>query len=115
MIVPIVPTEPIADKEGVRTKPWDNYFQQLSQAMQQSVSDEGFWVPSVSSATSSVNPPTAGGQLAQLAASFGQQGGTNAGTIIFDPAEINGGSAPAPNGQLKVMLLDGAFHPITNT
>jgi hypothetical protein len=115
MFVPIVPTEPIADKEGNRTKAWDNFFQQTQQNMQLSISNEGFWIPSVSSASGSVSPPATGGQLAQLAATFGQQTGINAGTVVFDPAEINGGSSGSPNGQLKVMLADGNFHAITNS
>jgi hypothetical protein len=124
MIVIPVPTDDIVelkrdhkgDPTGVQmTPPWGNYFEQNTQQWQQSLSNEGFWIPSVSSASNSVTPPTSGGQLAQVAASFGQQGGVNAGTIVFDPAEVNGGSAPAPNGQLKVILADGVFHKITNT
>lgn len=115
MIVPNVPTQPIVDEQGNTTKPWDNFFEQQTQEMQQSLSNEGFWIPSISSASDSVMPPASGGQLAQLAASFGEQGGINAGTIIFDPAEINGGSSGNPNGQLKVILADGVFHSITNT
>lgn len=118
MIIPIVPTEPMVEKDAEgnfdRTKAWDNFFQQNQQGMQQSISDEGYWIPSVSSATDSVDPPTAGGQLAQLEASFGTQGGVNAGTLIFDPAEVNGGSMMEPNGQLKIILNDGAFHAIPN-
>lgn len=113
MIVPNVPTDPLIDENRETTKPWRNYFEQSTQEMQQSLSNEGFWIPSVSSAADSVTPPSSGGQLAQVAASFGTQGGINAGTIIFDPAEPNGGS-PAPNGQLKVILADGVFHGIVN-
>lgn len=115
MIVPNVPTQNIVDEQGNNTKAWENYFEQTTQEMQQSLSNEGFWIPSVSSANGSLTPPTTGGQLAQLAASFGTQGGINAGTIVFDPAEVNGGSSGNPNGQLKVMLADGNFHAITNT
>jgi len=124
MIVIQVPTDDIVelkkdDKGNITnaemTAPWGNFFDQNTQQQQQSLSNEGFWIPSVSSASDSVTPPTSGGQLAQVAASFGQQGGVNAGTIIFDPAEVNGGSSPSPNGQLKVMLADGMFHKITNT
>jgi hypothetical protein len=115
MIIVSVPTDKLIDEEGMPTPSWGNYFDQNTQQQQQSLNEEGFWIPSVSSATASVTPPTSGGQLAQVAASFGQQGGINAGTIVFDPAEVNGGSAPAPNGQLKVMLADGNFHAITNS
>jgi len=108
MVIVNVPTDSITDKEGSLTQPWRNYFDQSTQQMQQSLGQEGIWVPSVS-------PPTSGGQLAQVAASFGTQGGINAGTIVFDPAEVNGGSAGAPNGQLKVILADGLFHKITNS
>lgn len=115
MIVINVPNDKLVDEKGEVTKPWGNYFDQTTQQMQQSLSNEGFWIPSVSSASDSVSPPASGGQLAQLAASFGTQNGVNAGTIIFDPAEVNGGSMGSPNGQLKVILADGVFHSITNT
>ena len=115
MIVVSVPTDKPIDKDGQFTPPWGNYFDQNTQQMQQSLSNEGFWIPSVSSANDSVSPAATGGQLAQVAASFGQQGGVNAGTIIFDPAEVNGGTSGSPNGQLKVILADGVFHAITNT
>src|SRR5579864_8406269 len=97
MIVPIVPTEPMVDKEGDRSKAWDNFFQQNQQSMQQSLSDEGFWIPSVSSAADSVRPSTIGGQLAQVATSYGTQGGVNLGTLVYDPN----------TNQLKVLLSDG--------
>ena len=115
MIVISVPTDKPIDKDGNFTTPWGNFFDQNTQQIQQSLSNEGFWIPSVSSANNSVTPPASGGQLAQIAASFGTQGGVNVGTIIFDPAEVNGGSSGAPNGQLKVILADGNFHAITNT
>ena len=116
MIIIPVPSNPtMTDKENNILPDWGNYFDQNTQQMQQSLSNEGFWIPSVSSATDSVSPPTSGGQVAQLEASFGQQSGVNVGTIIFDPAEVNGGSSPSPNGQLKVLLADGTFHAITNT
>lgn len=115
MIVISVPTDKLVDKDGNTTPPWGNFFDQNTQQMQQSLSNEGFWIPSVSSASDSVDPPTSGGQLAQVAASFGQQTGVQLGTIIFDPAEVNGGSGGSPNGQLKVILADGVFHAITNT
>lgn len=115
MIIVSVPADKITDKDGDLSEPWGNFFDQNTQQLQQSLGNEGFWIPSVSSASDSVTPTTSGGQLAQVAASFGQQGGINAGTIVFDPAEVNGGSAPAPNGQLKVMLADGNFHKITNS
>lgn len=115
MIVIPVPQDKLLDEKGNITSGWGNYFDQNTQQMQQSLSNEGFWIPSVSSASDSVKPATTGGQIAQLEATFGQQNGVNAGTIIFDPAEINGGSSGSPNGQLKVLLADGVFHAITNS
>lgn len=115
MIVISVPTDKLVDKDGNATEQWGEFFDQNTQQMQQSLSNEGFWIPSVSSASNSVTPSETGGQLAQLAAAFGQQNGPNAGTLIFDPAEVNGGSSGSPNGQLKVLLADGSFHAITNT
>ncbi len=114
MIIVNVPNDKMVDEEGHVTQPWGNYFDQSTMQQQQSLSNEGFWIPSVSSASDSVEPPATGGQLAQVAASFGMQNGVNAGTLIFDPAEINGGSALKPNGQLKVILADGVFHAIVN-
>ena len=84
---------------------WGNFFNQNTQQTQQSLSNEGFWVPSVSSASNSVSPPTTGGQLAQVQASYGQQTGVNLGTIVYDPN----------TNQLKVLLSDGTFHPITTS
>jgi hypothetical protein len=115
MIVIPVPNNPqVLDKDGKILPDWGNYFDQNTQQQQQSLSNEGFWIPSVSSDSNSVSPPASGGQLAQVQASYGQQNGVQLGTIIFDPAEANGGS-PTPNGQLKVLLGDGTFHKITNT
>ena len=116
MIIVNVPTQEIADKEGVVTPPWGNFFYQTTQQMQLCLSEEGFLIPSVSSDPNSVTPPATGGQIAQLEASFGQQDGVLKGTMIFDPAEVNGatGGNP-PNGQLKILLADGVFHKITNT
>lgn len=118
MIVISVPTDEIVefkkdDKGDVTaitmTPPWGNYFEQNTQQMQQSLSNEGFWIPSVSSANSSVSPPAAGGQLAQIAASYGQQTGVNLGTLVYDPN----------TNQLKVLLSDSpttaSFHAITTS
>jgi len=89
--------------KGTLTPPWGNFLDQQTQQMQQSLSDEGFWIPSQS-----------GTNLTTIAASLGQQGGANAGTVVFDPTVINGGSAGSPNGQLKILLADGVFHLIPN-
>ena len=105
MIVVSVPTDKIVDEKNVMAAPWGNYFEQNTQQMQQSLSNEGFWIPSVSSANNSVTPPFAGGQLAQIAASYGKQNGVNLGTLVYDPN----------TNQLKVFLNDGAFHTITTT
>lgn len=103
MIVINVPNEQMLDKEGDLNKPWENYFDQTTQQMQQSLSNEGFWIPSVTPSQQSI-----------IAATLGQQGGANAGTLIFDPTVINGGTMDVPNGQLKVLLGDGSFHLIPN-
>lgn len=103
------------EKSGYLTESWQNLLQQLFTQLQLSVGPEGFVISDVSSASNSVTPPTAGGQVAVLEATFGQQNGVKVGTVIFDPAEVNGGSSGSPNGQLKVLLQDGTFHKITNT
>lgn len=120
MFIPTLPTEELVTENAEAktydiNKPWKNFFEQQQSNMQLCLGNEGFWIPSVSSDPASVTPSTTGGQLAQVAASFGKQGGINSGTIVFDPYELNGATLPARNGQLKVMLNDGAFHSITNT
>lgn len=114
MIIISVPTDKIVNEKGEMAPAWGNYFDQNTQQMQQNLSQEGFVIPQVSSASDSVSPPASGGQLAQVQATYGQQTGVQLATLIFDPAEVNGGS-PTPNGQLKVLLADGVFHAITNT
>lgn len=109
MIIVNVPNDKLVDEEGYPTEPWGNFFDQSTQQQQQSLSNEGFWIPSVSSASASVDPPTSGGQLAQIAASYGQQNGVNLGTLVYDPN----------TNQLKVLLSDSpttaSFHAITTS
>lgn len=98
MIVVSVPTDKAVDKDGNFTPPWGNYFDQNTQQMQQSLSNEGFWIPSVSTS-----------DLAIIAASYGQQTGVNLGTLVYDSTA----------NQLKVFLSDsattGSFHVITTS
>ncbi len=115
MFIPTLPQDPINNSDGHLTSAWNNLFTTLIQNMQQALSNEGFVIPSVSSANNSVTPPVSGGQLAVIAASFGQANGALVGTLVFDPNVVNGGSSPPLNGQLKVLLADGVFHPVTNT
>lgn len=100
---------------GLWSDAWSLIMQQLISELQRNVGQEGFVISRVSSDPASVTPPTAGGQIAALETSFGQQNGVQAGTVIFDPYEVNGAILPERNGQLKVLLNDGTFHPITNT
>lgn len=100
---------------GFLTENYSNILQQLFSTLQKGVGQEGFEISSVSSDPNSVTPPTSGGQLAKIQSSFGQQNGVKAGTVVFDPYEVNGATLPARNGQLKVLLNDGTFHGITNT
>ena len=121
MIIPNYVDIPIVDpKTGLVSDEWKVILQQLLSQLQKNVGTEGFVIPSISSDPNSVSPPAAGGQLLQLQNTFNPappigsiQPGVVAGTIVFDPFEVNGG-APR-NGQLKVLLNDGIFHPITNT
>ncbi len=112
MFVPILPAEKMVGDDGFVTKPWETYFEQLQQNMQQALSDEGFLIPSVSS---QVIPPATISNVQVVQNSFGRPNGILAGTLIFDPYEINGATLPARNGKLKILLNDGTFHPITNT
>lgn len=102
-------------KGGFLTDNYQNILQQLFSALQRGVGQEGFEISVVSSDPNSVTPPTAGGQLLKIQSSFGEQNGVIAGTVVFDPYEVNGATPPARNGQLKVLLNDGTFHGIMNT
>ena len=121
MIIPNYAEIPLVDiKTGNISDQWSVILQQLLQQLQKGAGTEGFAISVVSSDPNSVTPPAAGGQLLQLQNTFNPappigsiQPGVLAGTIVFDPFEVNGG-APR-NGQLKVLLNDGIFHPITNT
>lgn len=115
MNVPNFLPEQVIDKNGYWAEPWKSLMEQLLQNMQTDLGNEGFKIPSISSNPDSVSPSAANGQLQQVQDSFGQQEGVTSGTVIFDPYEINGGTSDEPNGQLKVLLNDGTFHPITNT
>lgn len=115
MNVPNYENSAISDWQGNLTDQWSLLLQQLLGEMQKDIGLEGFVISSVSSDPASVDPPTAGGQVARLESTFGQQTGVEAGTLIFDPYEVNGAILPARNGQLKVLLNDGTFHPVTNT
>lgn len=103
------------DRQGNLTDPWQLILQSLISELQSGVGNEGFEISTISSDPASVTPPTAGGELARIQSSFGNQNGVEAGTVIFDPYEINGAVLPDRNGQLKVLLNDGIFHSITNT
>ncbi len=115
MMIPNFENIQFITKDGYLSETWQIILQALMTALQTNVGLEGFVIPQISSANNSVSPPVAGGQVAVLAATFGQVNGAQLGTVIFDPAEVNGGSGPAPNGQLKVLLADGVFHAITNS
>ena len=102
MFVPTLPQEKLIETEGdgagYLTKPWANFFEQLQQNMQQALSNEGILSPSQTSSDIAIIQPNALG-----------------GTLIFNTSAVNGGSPTSPNGQLYIRLLDGTFHPITNT
>lgn len=117
MNIPNYENAQFVEKTGYLTDYWQLILQSLISTLQAGVGQEGFQISIVSSAANSVTPPAAGGQVAalQAAAAAGAANAPVKGTIIFDPAEVNGGSGPAPNGQLKVLLADNVFHKITNT
>lgn len=103
------------ERGGFLTDSYQNILQQLFTALQRGVGQEGFEISQISSDPNSVNPPATGGQLVAIQNTFGHPNGVTAGTVIFDPYEVNGATLPKRNGQLKVLLNDGAFHGITNT
>lgn len=113
MNIPNYENSSIIGVGGVWSDAWSLIMQQLITQLQRNVGTEGFVISDVSSDPASVSPPTAGGQLQVLQDTFGQQDGVKAGTLVFDPYEVNGGSPR--NGQLKILLNDGVFHGITNT
>lgn len=114
MIIPVFVEDKPVDKTGDWNPSWKGVWEHLFQNMQISIGQEGYLIPSISSDPNSVTPPTSGGQLLQVQNSFSQQNGAQKGTLVFDPAEINGGSSMQPNGQLKILLGDGTFHAIAN-
>ena len=103
------------DRDLFLTDSYQNILQQLFSELQSGVGKEGFEISVISSDPNSLTPPQTGGQLARIQSSFGQPNGVIAGTIIFDPYEINGATLPNRNGQLKVLLNDGTFHGILNS
>lgn len=131
MIVPNYSQEKIVDEEGLPTENFASFLRNMLQNMQLSLSDEGYWIPSVTSEPNSAGVGET--QLGVLAASYQPAGaavntnsltvtvGVQVGTIVFDPYELNGGSVGpprVPKGQLKVFLVDtattGSFHAIVN-
>ena len=85
------------DKNGMLTNEAQMMLNTVFQAMQQSLSENGFVIPSPSQS-----------DIASL------EGEMPAGTLIFDASVVNGGTTQSPNGQLKVMLNDGTWHLVTN-
>lgn len=126
MNVPTYTQEQIVKEDRNPTDAFASFLRNLLQNMQLSISDEGYWIPSVTSQPGS-NVGVPDNKLAVLQDSFQSptapvdsntqtvSTGVQPGTIIFDPWEVNGAVLPARNGQLKVLLNDGTFHNIVNT
>lgn len=106
MIVPTMIESRFVDENGFLTDEAKLLMQQLLQNMQQNLSQEGYVVPSQDSANIAI--------IEAGTDEFGTQIALP-GTLLFNTSAVNGGSAPAPNGQLYILLQDGTFHPITNT
>ena len=106
MNVPIYVQEEVINEEKYFTRPWQILFETLLQNMQQSLSDEGFLIPSVTNA-----------QMLEIQNGVDVNGTKIAipGTVVFNTTVTNGATPPAANGQLYVLLQDGLFHAITNT
>lgn len=115
MIVPIYNQEEMVKEDRYPTDSFASFMRNLLQNLQIALGDEGFWVPSVTAANITVleanfaNPAAPVDPSSQTVST-----GVQAGTLIFDPDELNGGAPGSPNGQLKVMLKDGTFHAIVN-
>lgn len=123
MNIPEYLQQEIVKEDRYPTEAFSNFLRNLLQSMQLSISEEGYWIPSISSEPNSAGPGLT--QLGVLEASFQTDvvndntqtvtTGVQAGTIIFDPYEVNGGGGMTPRlGQLKVLLRDGTFHAIVN-
>ena len=97
-------TQPLLQGPAVdlETGNWTPQYQALMETLFRnlniSLSEEGFVIPTQS--TDNINILGAD---------------STSGTLLFDEAEINGGTAANPNGQLYIRLNDGTFHPVTNT
>jgi hypothetical protein len=105
MNVPNYVHEKVLTDEGHFTSPWEEFFSQLRQNMQQSLSNEGFVIPGQSTANITIIQNGVDAQGNKVAIK---------GTLLFDTSAVNGGSSSAPNGQLKILLADGTFHAIAN-
>ncbi len=124
MNIPQYLQEELVKEDRYPTDAFANFLRNLLQGMQLSISNEGYLIPSISS-----EPDAKLGGLSPLQVlqnsflsntvdpnSQTVTTGVQVGTIIFDPYEVNGGGGMTPRlGQLKVLLNDGQFHPITNT
>lgn len=101
MIVNLLPiVKPIDKSTGDWADEWKNFYEQQQLLMQQSLSDEGFLIPSVTASNMAVLETSST---------------VLAGTLIFNTDEVNGGTSDAPNGQLYIKLQDGLFHAVTNS
>lgn len=99
MIVPVWQGGQVVKANGEFTDSYLNHQEQVRQQLQLGVSNNGFLIPSVTSA-----------ELATIQANPNSLPGT----LLFNSQTINGGSSDAPNGQLFIKLGDGTFHPIAN-
>lgn len=100
MNIPTMIGGPFVDKEGMLTDEARKLLEQLLQVMQQSLSQEGIVIPSQNNtniATIGAGVDSSGSKIAQP------------GTVLFNTSLQPG------FGQLVVFMLDGSFHPITNT
>ncbi len=86
----------LTDRGGMPTDESYYFFQQLIDELQKNAGPEGLVVPTLSSENNSVDPPAAGGQIAQI------QGTAANGTLIYDSFV----------DKLKVRLNDGTFHVV---
>jgi hypothetical protein len=92
MIVPNFVNQQVVDKNGNWTDAWASIISQLLLLLQQSLSDEGFVIPSQSNSN-----------LSNISQNL------QPGTILFNTEAQNG------LGQLFIRLNDGSFHPILQT
>lgn len=87
------------EKFGFPTDDFYYFLQQFMTVLQQNAGTEGLVAPTLSSASASITPPTAGGQITAIGSKSVN------GTLLYD----------SNTDKLMVRLNDGTFHTVTTS